>query len=269
VTDGQLNPENLMSTLTTIKDYILVCKSYNVQKLRITATQFARVASNAHELFSAIYESSGYPVEVISGDEEARLTYLAVASEFGSECILVFNIGGGSTEFIVATPQQTKLRTSLPIGAGQLSRDFLSSIDIINADEYKNMQRHVRSLIKTNVLPFYISGFSSQLSDFPKIVLSGGTGTNIAQISRGVSIDWSGTGVVTIPASEVSRIEKLLKTTALKIRQNIPGIESNRADILPAGAAIVSTVLQLSRADSLFVTSKSLAHGVICGMLQQ
>ena len=243
-----------------------VCKCYNVQKLRITATQFARVAINATELFADIYARTGHPVEIISGDEEARLTHLAVAQAFGDDCILVFNIGGGSTEFIVGTPQHTSLRTSLPLGAGQLSRDFLSSVDVIKANEYQVMKSHITELLMKKILPSYLLLLTSNLL-LPKIVLSGGTGTNIAQIVRGETIDWTAVGVVNVSASEVFRIEQLLINADLKTRQNIPGIESNRADILPAGTAIVSTLLQLSRADALFITNKSLAHGIINGML--
>ncbi|MFA6076150.1 MAG: hypothetical protein WCV63_09130 [Negativicutes bacterium] len=268
----QLNPENMALTLSAIIDYIGCCKEYNVQNIRITATQFARVATNAAELLDNIRSQTGFTVEIISGDEEARLTYLAVAQEFADERIMVFNIGGGSTEFIIATPHKTELRTSLPIGAGQLSRDFLTSVDIINNREYLQMQDYILGILHEKVLPFYSDTLSAAqqlpIAIPPKIILSGGTGTNIAQIAAGATLNWENTACREISTDEVNQIAHLLCHLNLTARQAIPGIEANRADVLPAGIAIVTCLLQLCRADKVYITNKSLAHGIICGMLE-
>ena len=269
--NNTLHPENSALTLSTIINYLGCCRNYNVQHIRITATQFARVATNALDLLNAIRLHTGCPVDIISGDEEARLTYLAVATEFADERILMFNIGGGSTEFVIGTPRKTDLRVSLPIGAGQLSRDFITSVDIINTNEYQAMQGNIRKLIENQVLPYYFDTFPAASHQPPatKIILSGGTGTNIAQIALGATIDWAAQSVQTIPTSTVYRIEKLLQTSNLANRKILPGIEADRADVLPAGAAIVSALLNLTNAKQLFITNKSLAHGIICGMLEQ
>ncbi|MEI6285415.1 MAG: hypothetical protein WCP79_02835 [Bacillota bacterium] len=269
--NNALHPKNSALTLATIIDYLSCCRDCNVERIRITATQFARVATNAAELLEAICLHTGYPVDIISGDEEARLTYLAVATEFANDRILVFNIGGGSTEFIIGTPRQTDLRTSLPIGAGQLSRDFLTSVDNININEYRNMQNNICSLIETNVIPSYfgILPATSHQPPAARIILSGGTGTNIAQIAIGATIDWATQSVQTVKTPDVYRIEELLQSCSLANRMTLPGIEANRADVLPAGAAIVSALLQLTSAQELFITNKSLAHGIICGMIME
>lgn len=264
--NNRLNPQNIALTTATIAEYLDLCRTLGVRNIRLTATQFARIAVNANELLDAITLQTGQSVDVISGDEEARLTWLAVAHDFGQERILVFNIGGGSTEFIIGTPQHTDLRISLPIGAGQLSREYLSSTDTINIDEYKKLKQHITVLIVKKILPGYLAAPDSKPA---RIILSGSTGTNIAQIRAGGQLDWNNQPPQTILATEVYKIEQLLRECNLKDRKALPGIEANRADVLPAGAAIASSVLEVCNAGEITITSKSLAHGIIYGLLEK
>ena len=257
-----LTQSSIDNTTAVIEDYLAIARKQSVAALRITATAWARKSTNANDLLTRIHIATGCAVDVISGDEEASLTYAAVMNDFGSTRTLIFNIGGGSTEFIIGKPEAIELQISIPIGVGQLSHDFLTSTNTISAEEYARMKLHISNILHERIVPTYLA-----IANEPgKIVLSGGTGVNLAQIAARSSIDWNNVNVPSLSADKVLTIEQHLLSLNLQQRQSLPGIQPDRADVLPAGIAITSCVLSLCRARKLFITHKSLAYGIIIAL---
>ena len=122
---GVLSPEGMEATLDVLARYASLARADRARALVVTATSAARDARNGAEFLARAQERAGVAVEILSGDEEARLSYLAVAEEFGDEAgaagLLVIDVGGGSTEFVHGRGRAVEFRKSLDIGSVRLT----------------------------------------------------------------------------------------------------------------------------------------------------
>ncbi|MDQ3878838.1 MAG: exopolyphosphatase, partial [Actinomycetota bacterium] len=121
------DPQALQRTLQAIAEYAAVCGEYEVAEIRVTATSAARDARDRDVFFEAVRKMTGKPAELLSGDEEARLTFLGAASDLAADApLLVVDIGGGSTELVSGTGAPRDL-ISLDIGCVRLFEKHLTS----------------------------------------------------------------------------------------------------------------------------------------------
>jgi exopolyphosphatase/guanosine-5'-triphosphate,3'-diphosphate pyrophosphatase len=127
INTGLLSPEAIATGLETLKQINSVVDSYPIDHVRIIATQALRSAKNTEEFINQAQKVFPYPIEVISGKEEARLIYKGVVSrEQASEVQLVIDIGGGSSEFVIGQSIQAKLLNSINIGCVSFTNQFFS-----------------------------------------------------------------------------------------------------------------------------------------------
>src|SRR5918996_3639705 len=139
---GRLSREALRRTLTTIADYVAACGEYGVGVLRVTGTSAVRDARNRDEFFSAVTQLTGRPPELLSGDQEARATFLGTASDLAEGPKMVVDIGGGSTEIIVGDGEPDRL-VSMDIGCVRMFEKHLFS-DPPSHEELDGMREEVR-----------------------------------------------------------------------------------------------------------------------------
>jgi exopolyphosphatase/guanosine-5'-triphosphate,3'-diphosphate pyrophosphatase len=121
-----LDPEALERTLRTVADYAATCGEYGVESIRVTGTSAVRDARNRKEFFEGVKMLTGREPELLSGEDEARTTFLGATADLSGEAVLVVDIGGGSTELISGRDQPEHL-VSLDIGCVRMLEKHLHS----------------------------------------------------------------------------------------------------------------------------------------------
>ena len=214
-----------------------------------------RQAPNRGEFLQAAYARTGVVVEVISGQEEARLAYLAAVSSLavGAGRLLVFDSGGGSSQFTFGTVERIEEQFSLDIGAVLLTERF-------GLDQAVSPARVQEALAAAADHLAPIAGHAR-----PERVLGmGGTSTNLAAVSHALaSYDPDVVHGTVLDLEEIDRQIEVYRSRTAAQRREVVGLQPARAEVVLAGACIVRTVLILSGQDSVTVSDRGLRHGVV------
>jgi exopolyphosphatase/guanosine-5'-triphosphate,3'-diphosphate pyrophosphatase len=233
-------------------------------EIRAVATSAVREASNRAEFIADVKAASGVTVDVLSDTEEARLIHLGVSRGYPlyDRIACIVDIGGGSTEFIVADQERPFYLHSVRLGSLRLYDEFLR-----DADESPLAHRKLARHIKEALTPV-----AAQLSDYRFETLIGTSGTLLGL----AALDAAAEG---IPASRVHgyvlRLERLreLQRTMLRMtpaeRRKMPGMNPRRSDIIVAGAAIAIAVLELLGRSEVVVCERALRDGLVVDYLEK
>jgi exopolyphosphatase/guanosine-5'-triphosphate,3'-diphosphate pyrophosphatase len=252
---GVLSPEAMNRGYETLNQCLERCQRMGVQQIFAAGTSALREAKNAGEFLGRVKEKLGLSIEVISGEEEAHLTYLAVARGLHESkgAILVADVGGGSTEFILGKGDQINRWVSLPLGSVRFTEQFLMS-DPVQEEEWNRMEKEIHRLFFD--LPQ--SGVS------PSMVAVGGTATTLASVELGLkefNADKIHHFVLTKEA--LSNQLSLYRSRTIDERRKIPGLFRNRADVILAGGAILYFAMEESKCPSVLIS----CHGIRYGLL--
>jgi exopolyphosphatase/guanosine-5'-triphosphate,3'-diphosphate pyrophosphatase len=205
-----------------------------------------------------VQQETGVELEVLSGNEEARLTFLAVRRWFGWSAgrLLVLDIGGGSLELAMGIDEDPDITESLPLGAGRLTRNMLHS-DRPSKDEVKVLRKHVRTELARVLRPFTAGGTPD------KAVATSKTFRQLARITGAAP---SSDGLLvprTLSADALDEwVPKLAGMTAAK-RAALPGVSAARAPQLLAGAVVAQAAMDLLDVRSLDLCPWALREGII------
>jgi exopolyphosphatase/guanosine-5'-triphosphate,3'-diphosphate pyrophosphatase len=257
-----LKPEAVARTLAAVGDYMKLIDAAHVEAVVISGTSAVRDARNREELINQIKQQFGVDLLVLSGDEEARLTYFgAISNKHLQGDILLIDIGGGSTEFIFGTRDSIKKAVSLDIGSVRLTERFARH-DPIRDDEYQQ----IREFIDRET--------SSLTQDFapPAKYLIGvaGTITTIAAIKLQLEpYDPEVIDNVILTLEEVSEIVNDLKLKTLAEKRRLRGLNPDRADVILAGSVILQEVLQKFGFTQVQVSDRGLRFGMLLKYMKE
>ncbi|BFO14155.1 hypothetical protein SHKM778_05430 [Streptomyces sp. KM77-8] len=153
--DGAIGPEGVDRLISIIHEALQAAEDKGVEELLPFATSAVRDAGNADDVLTRVREETGVELQVLSGDEEARLTFLAARRWFGWSAgnLLVIDIGGGSLEIAYGMDEEPDATVSLPLGAGRLTAARLPG-DPPEPDDVRALRRHVRTEIARTVGDF-------------------------------------------------------------------------------------------------------------------
>lgn len=221
-------------------------------------TSALRDAANGPEFLTEIKDRTGVSVEIITGDREAQLAYAAVRSDASLQIpaqasLLVFDIGGGSTELILGDAAGVGRYKSLDIGAVRLFERFLPS-DPPTPAEIDAARQFASDAFATFPLP-----------DAPLLVAGiGGTALNIAAVTQDASqTEPDSIHGATLSAAEVSSALARFASVPLTERRAIPGLDPKRADVIVAGALILDTLLTSFHAGHFLLSARGLRYGLL------
>ena len=206
-------------------------------------------------LVEAVRERCGVGIEVISGEEEARLAYLAATSELdvGRDSLVVFDTGGGSTEFTFGRAGRVEERFSVDVGAARYTERF--GLDHAVSDGAIAQAREA------------IAADLSRLDGHPRpraLVGLGGALTNLAAVRHDLAAyDPEVVQGTVLDRAEVDRQIELYRSRTPDERRKIVGLQPARAEVILAGACIVRTVLDKLQCDELTVSDRGLRHGLL------
>lgn len=227
-----------------------------VEDLVSFATSAVREAPNAAAVISRVREEAGVDLEVLAGEDEARLTFLAVRRWFGWSAgpLLVLDIGGGSLEVAQGVDEEPDVAVSLPLGAGRLHRDWLQGNDPPKRGELAALRAHVRGVLAE--LP-------TGLGDVHRVVATSKTFRSLARItgaapySQGPRVDRR-----LGHAQLVAALSRLARSTAAE-RARLPGVSPGRAPQLLAGAVVADAAMEALGVAELAICPWALREGVI------
>jgi exopolyphosphatase/guanosine-5'-triphosphate,3'-diphosphate pyrophosphatase len=218
------------------------------------ATSAVRDAVNATEVLDRVRETTGVDVDVLPGDEEARLTFLAVRRWFGwsSGRLGVFDIGGGSLELAVGSDEEPSVATSLPLGAGRLTRDWLSA-----GRSYEELRLHVRAEIAD------AAGAILRGGRFDRAVATSKTFRSLARICGAAPYEEGPYIRRTLNRRDlVSAVGQLANLGDDEIA-TLPGVSPDRAHQIRAGALVAEATMDLFDLDQLEICPWALREGVL------
>jgi exopolyphosphatase/guanosine-5'-triphosphate,3'-diphosphate pyrophosphatase len=253
--DGELRPEPVERTLEAVIGMTEEARDAGVAGIAAVGTAGLRIASNSAAFVDAVRERTGIEVEVVSGEEESRLAYLAVTSalELGDRTLVVFDTGGGSSQFTFGRANRVDERFSVNVGAVRFTERF--GLDGVVDEETLAAAREA------------IAADLERLRGRPSpddVVGMGGAVTNLAAVEHELeTYDPSVIQGATLEAAEVDRQIELYRTRTADERRQLAGLQPKRAEVILAGALIVRTVLAELGRDRLTVSDRGLRHGVL------
>ena len=205
-----------------------------VEKIIAVGTMALRSAKNAKEFLDAVKKSTKMRVEVIPGEEEARLSYLAVLSGLGAldGDLVIFDTGGGSTEFIFGKGEEIDRQFSLDIGSRRPTEEYCNS-DPVTTEELEAMFAGLDNEFETVAGPI------------DTLVGMGGTVTSLGAVFHEMKVyDPDVIQGSKLPIKEVERQVKMYRSRTIEKRADTIGLMPKRADVILSGASIVLTIMR-------------------------
>ena len=252
---GRLAAEPVERTASAIEAMVEEARRDGVEQVAAVGTAGLRIAPNGDELLDEVERRTGVRIEVIPGEEEARLSYVATreALGLGSEAADVFETGGGSTQFTFGHGDRVDEQFSLDVGAVRYTEEF-------GLDHAVDHARLAEALAA-------IADALAPLDGRPapdRLVGMGGAVTNLAAVAQELDpYDPERIRGYVLERTEVERQVELYRARDADERRGIVGLQPKRAEIILAGACVVLTVLRKLAAESLTVSDRGLRHGLM------
>ena len=230
-------------------------KGAGARAIAAVGTAGLRIARNGEAVVAEIQRRAGVAVEIISGEEESRLAYLAVKQGIGlgDGSLVVFDTGGGSSQFTFGSGAGVDERFSVDVGAVRYTERF--GLD---------------GAVSPEVLGEALAAISADLARLDgrphpeALVGMGGAITNLTAVRHSMATyDPDVVQGTVLDRAEVDRQIELYRSRDVEARRSIVGLQPKRADVILAGACIVRTVMDKLGADSLTVSDRGLRHGVL------
>ena len=268
---GRFDPDALTRTLDAVSDFAARIKRADADGVRFVATSAARDASNRDAFFSGVRERLGVDAEIISGDEEARLSFTGAlsAARDVSWPVLVMDIGGGSTELVLGRPTQPSgdgpgvveilAAKSLDIGSVRIRERFLHS-DPPSPDQVREASDYIDSLLDGSGVPIETAG---------EWIGVGGTATSLGAINLNLdAYDRARVHGSTMTRDEVQGMASRLLRTPVADVLKIPTMQPKRADVICAGALIAARVGVRCPVD-LGISEADILDGIVLDLLSR
>ncbi|MFZ3472027.1 Ppx/GppA family phosphatase [Streptomyces sp. 4.24] len=255
---GAVTPEGVERLVSVIGGAVQAAEDKGCEDLLPFATSAVREATNADEVLSRVKAETGIDLPVLSGADEARLTFLAARRWFGWSAgkLLVLDIGGGSLEIAYGIDEEPDAAVSLPLGAGRLTAGWLPG-DPPGPDAIRALRRHVRAQIARTVGEF------SRFGTPDRVVATSKTFKQLARIAGAAR---SGDGLyVQRDLTRKSLEEWVPRLAAMTTDQRsaLPGVSEGRSSQLLAGAMVAEGAMDLLGVESLEICPWALREGVI------
>jgi exopolyphosphatase/guanosine-5'-triphosphate,3'-diphosphate pyrophosphatase len=253
--NGTIIDAALERAVTAIADMAAEAKKYGVRAMAAVGTAGLRIASNGNDVVATIHHRTGVKIEVISGEEESRLAFLAAKSGLGlkSGSLVVFDTGGGSSQFTFGHDNEVDERFSVDVGAVRYTERF-----------------QLDKVVSQDVLQEAMAAISADLSRIAgraapdKLVAMGGAVTNIAAVKHGLAkYDPTVIQGTVLDSAEIDRQISLYCSLDADGRRSIVGLQPKRAEVILAGACIVRTIMKQLGKENFTVSDRGLRHGVI------
>lgn len=259
---GIISPEAMERNVASVAAFAAKAKELGADQIVSVGTMALRKAGNSAEFVEKVKKACGVEVQIIPGEEEARLSYLAILSGLPLEKdadLVVFDTGGGSTEFIYGKGTEMVKRFSVNLGAVRITENYLKA-DPVSCDD-------VKAAIAQIDREFAEAGVEGRPA---KLVGMGGTVTSMGAVKhKMVKYDPAVIQGSTLTRADIEeQIAEYSKRT-VEERKELPGLQPKRADVILAGACILKVITDRLGADGLTISDRGLRHGLAFDLFQK
>lgn len=255
---GILGDSAMERNCEALVDFIEMVKKRGARRVLVVGTMALRTAKNAERFLTMVEEASGISIQILTGEEEAYYSFLAVSAglPYLTSHLLLFDIGGGSTEFILGEGGEIEESLSIDIGAVTTSEELLWSPS--REREYKRALSSIeRILVRRKVT-----------KDPHVLVGMGGTVTTIGSVMKGMkTYDSKSIHGLEVPRAEVDRQLNLYAERGPEERRRIKGLHPKRSDVILGGVCIVKSIMEIYRIKRLIISDWGLRHGLLSQQL--
>ena len=260
---GRLDEESIDATLAALGRFQTIAAGLGVESLHAIATCAIREATNGTDFCQRVAEQLGLTIEVISAEKEAHLAFHSVRRRFdldGKNSLLA-DIGGGSTEMVLATGEQIEAIYTTNLGAVRLAEKFGGGQAMAGKD-FDRMQKWIDRHLKKN---------TDKLSIPPHLIIgSGGTFTTLANMVMAAK----GKSRLPVAGCQISRAElnhliDRLRKLSVKQRHEVPGLSPDRADIIVPGLAVIDRIMRRFKVNLIQVHAHGVRDGLLLSLIEQ
>ena len=259
---GELTAEAMDRGMSSLRRFQELAISHQVEQIVIAATSAVREAPNGRDFLQTVQDQLGLDVDLVSGPEEARLIYLGVLSgmPFGDRPHLVLDIGGGSTELILADGRDARALTSTRVGAVRLQRDFVKD-DPIPPHRRSFLQAFIQGSLEPAVDKVHRR---IKPGETPVLVATSGTAMAIDALAATEDdrppLKLHG---YRVSKQRLDRVVERLVVMTPEQRRDLAPINDRRAEIIVPGALILQTTMQMLGVGELVLSERALREGLI------
>ncbi len=258
--EGYITKEALERNLKALKEFSDKCKEEECEKVYCMGTSALRDSKNGQEFVNEAKKLTDIDVKIICGEEESNLGFMGVLEGTEGdkkEDILVIDIGGGSTEFIVGNEEGIKFCKSENVGALRMTEKFITT-DPINDEEFNDMTSFIEDTISSTIDTIKTMNIS-------KLVGIGGAITSLSAMNQQLevySMEKVHNSVVT--KKDLEKILQNLKIMTLSDKKTLKGLQPKRADIITAGVKILHIVMEKLEIEKIMISEYDNLEGLMC-----
>ena len=262
--DGSISSEGIGAILTAVGGAATAAREAGIDELLAFATSAIREAANGDEVLDLVERDTGVRLQVLSGDDESRLTYLAVRRWYGWSAgrLLLFDIGGGSLEIAQGIDEVPDVARSLPLGAGRSTISFLPD-DPPSTEQVAKLRAHARSVLGEALASF------RELPSPDHVVGSSKTIRSLARLAGGVEEGFGDSERSILTREGLDDWTPRLARIPADARPALPGITADRTFQIVAGAVVLSEAMRAFGVDELEVSPWALREGLILRRLDR
>ena len=257
--DRRLGEGPMARTTDVVAGDVHHARALGATAVRIVATSAVRDADNGREFARGVERATGIPLEIVSGENEARLMLRGVLYGLGRPrgTLLVFDIGGGSTEYVLARDRAVALSVSLRLGVVPLAERFPFP-HAVDASRYRALEAEVTARLERELPPEIAA------APLDHLVGTAGTVTALAALDLELpAYDRERVQGHRLTRAAVERLRTRLAALTLAERGDLPCLEPARADLIVPGTAIVLATMTAIGADALIVSDAGLREGIV------
>src|SRR5208282_700989 len=260
----RLQPEAVACTAEAVWEFAQTARERNSDSIRVFATSAARDAMNPADLTDTIFRASGLKTEIISGAREAEWVFQGVTTdpELARHPLLLLDVGGGSTEFIVGGGAKKSFAHSFPLGTVRLMEKFPHS-DPPTRGEFTQCRDWLRNFLRYEVRPQLEPALKNEAGEI-RLVGTGGTTSILARIERKLDrFDREKIERAVLSFDQIAAHRKNLWKLPLAERKEIVGLPKLRADVILTGVLIYEAVMEEFGFEQLRVSTRGLRFAAV------
>jgi exopolyphosphatase/guanosine-5'-triphosphate,3'-diphosphate pyrophosphatase len=261
---GELQPTAMQRSVVVLREFCRLAALHGTTEMAAVGTSALREAQNRQAFLEEVRRKTGLDIQVVSGEEEARLTLLGVRAALPDppDRLLLMDIGGGSTEFLLTQGAAIRETESIGLGVVKLTEAHLHS-DPPQPGEVAALREAACRCLACLEIP-------ARLGQTPgtRLVGTAGTVTTLAAIDMGLDpYDPARVNGYRLTRERVAAMVQDLAARPLEVRRRLPGLEPGRADVIVAGSLICQIVMEIWEFTELIVSDGGLREGILLDLM--